>query len=104
MKQLLYYDPMVVTHESNNSLPGIARFTDYFKIYSTGVSPVDRTGTITLPIATHSLFPLPTFRTTSTSFESICNERAQELLARADSLNCSLYIFWSGGIDSTLAL
>lgn len=103
-RELLYYDAMVVTGEGNRTLPGIARFEDYFRIYNMGVSPVDRTHTLRLPIKTHSLFPLPTPLSTSKLYEDICMERARELLARADRLDAPIYSFWSGGIDSTLAL
>ncbi len=102
--RFLYYNPNVAVHPSTHHLPGMARFSQFFKIYNPSVVLIDRTGTITTPIRTEALFPIPAFKPSSTSFEDICNERANELLKRADRLNVRLYVFWSGGIDSTLVL
>ena len=104
MTDFIYYNPIIATHASNHDLPGIGKFASYFKIYNPGVVPVDRTGTITFPVRTTSLFPLPHARAMHASYEDICNARAKELLARAAKLQCKIYVFWSGGIDSTLVL
>ena len=47
---------------------------------------------------------MPIYRTFTKTYEDICDERAKELLERATKLDVALYTFWSGGIDSTLAL
>jgi len=104
MKRLVYYNSESVTAEENSHLPGIALFSNYFKLYNKNVMPIDRSGTIRVPVKTASLFPLPEMRPFSKTFEEICNERAAELLKRADALNARLRVFYSGGIDSTLAL
>ncbi len=103
MKSLLYYDAYHVTR-SNASLAGMRRFEHYFRIYNYGVAPVDRSGTVRLPIRTKSLFPLPQQRPFTTSYEAICNARAVAILARAESMGVPISVFWSGGIDSTLVL
>jgi len=102
--RLIHYAPDIVTAQDNFDLPGIERFSNYFKIYGHGVVPNDRTGTIRFPVRTTSLFPMPAFRPIAKTFEEICDERARELLARAEKMRVSLYTFWSGGIDSTLVL
>ena len=101
---LVYYNAIVVTHERNHDLAGIKKFSSYFKIYNLGVMPLDRTGTLRFPIRTRSLFPMPPFKTLTKTYEEICNERAKELLMRAETLDTTLYTFWSGGIDSTCVL
>lgn len=102
--RLIHYAPRIVVAQENHDLPGIERFSKYFKIYGHGVVPNDRTGTITFPVNTKTLFPMPAFRSISKTFEEICNERARELLEKAEQIGGTLYVFWSGGIDSTLAV
>ena len=104
MKRLLYYNPNVVAKQNDPALPGVAMFTNFFRIYNPAVVFVDRTETIKIPVHVKSLFPIPEFRKSTKSFEDICNERAIELLARADAMGVTLYTFFSGGIDSTLVL
>ena len=102
--RLIHYAPRIVIAPENHDLAGVEKFSSYFKIYGHGVVPNDRTGTIRFPVRTKSLFPIPAFRPLTKSFGDICNERAKELLSRADALGVTLYVFWSGGVDSTLAL
>ncbi|MBP6889317.1 MAG: hypothetical protein KBC83_02320 [Candidatus Moranbacteria bacterium] len=99
----LYYNPNILIGQCTH-LPGIDRFSQFFKIYNPSVVPIDRTNTITLPFYTKSLFPIPALKPIKKTFEEICNERARELLVRADTLGVSLNVFYSGGIDSTLLL
>lgn len=103
MTALLYYSAPYVTR-GNPEFPGMSRFEKYFRIYNYGVAPVDRTGTIKLPIHTKVLFPMPAYRRFSTSFEDVCNARARQILVRSEETGLPIFIFWSGGIDSTLAL
>src|SRR5207249_11193920 len=101
MARLLYYNPNVAVKEAM-SLPGMERFSHYFKLYrNPTISFVDRTGTITSPIAVKSLFPIPPFRRFTKSFEEICDDRAQELLEYAEREDRQVYLVASGGIDST---
>ncbi|PWT76947.1 MAG: hypothetical protein C5B60_03460 [Chloroflexi bacterium] len=86
-----------------DTLPGMRKFTAYFRLYRR-VVPVDRAGTITFPIRTKCLFPLPRMRAFAKTYEALCNERARELLKRAEKLDVPLYVFWSGGVDSTCVL
>ena len=101
---LLFYNWDVVTAEPLHRLPGIERFSHFFRAYHFKVVFDDRTGTIRPPVRTKTLFPLPVLRPMPKTFEEICNDRACELLSRADALDVRLLVSWSGGIDSTLAL
>ena len=85
-------------------LPGIDKLQAYFKAYGSGVAPVDRSDVLKFPVKMKSLFPLPKMRETKHCYEELCNERAKELIVRAERLDTSLYVFWSGGIDSTCVL
>lgn len=100
---LLYYRPSAVLQNMNLQLPGMDIFGPYIKLYGI-VSPVDTTDTLRMPLRMKNMFPLPKLVPIKKLYEDICNERAKELLTRADTLGCSLYLSYSGGIDSTLAL
>lgn len=104
MKTLLYYNPNVVTHETNFHLSGMERFSSFFRIFNPTVVFLDRTGTVKIPVNVKSLFPMPVLRPQPKSFEDICNEQARTLLERAEKLNVRIYCLYSGGIDSTLVL
>jgi hypothetical protein len=102
--RFLYYNPLVATTPRSHHIPGMKRFALFSKIGQAGVMFLDRTGTIRSPIKTVSTFPIPEFRRITTSLEDVCNERARELLNRAGALGVRLFLFYSGGIDSTLML
>jgi len=104
VKKLLYYKPRVVTDEVNFTLPGFRKFAHFFSLFHHDVVIVDRTGTIQMPVYTHALFPMPSFRVQKKTYEEICNERALELLVKAELQGLGLYVFYSGGIDSTTVL
>jgi hypothetical protein len=104
MSCLYYFNAADVVRSKSVHLHGIEKFSTFFKLFPSASLPIDRTGSFSLPLATTSLFPLPSLRPFSKTYETICDERAVELLARAEKLDCSLYVFWSGGIDSTLVL
>lgn len=103
-KELLYYKPRMMEQLASPEFPGTETLSWYFKIYTAGAIPIDRTGTIVTPVRTKSLFPMPAFVPMKKTYEEICNERAKDLLSRAERLNAPVYVLWSGGIDSTLVL
>lgn len=102
--RLFWYNPNIAAHPNNHHLPGIAKYSSFFKMFNSTVVFIDRTGTINIPFNVKSLFPLPQFRPMKKTYEEICNERAQELLGRAQDLGVKIYVMYSGGIDSTLLL
>ncbi len=88
----------------NMQRPDVELFSNFFKLYGAWVLPIDRTGTFTTPFRTKSLYPLAKFRKFSKTYEDVCNERAKEVLERAEKLGKDMYVFYSGGIDSTCML
>jgi hypothetical protein len=102
-KALLYYRAKAIDGPHTDDLPGMVMFRKYFKIFKR-FAPIDRSGVVRTPISVQSIFPIPRYRIVSKSLEQICNERAAELLWRADAMDCDLCLLWSGGIDSTLVL
>jgi hypothetical protein len=101
---LVSYNFPEVSKEENRNLPGMANFSYLFKIFNQKLVILDRTRTISIPVKVKSLFPLPAFRPINKTYEDLCNERALEILRRADELDAALYVAWSGGIDSTCVL
>jgi len=83
--------------------PDLRRMALFSTIYP-GASPVDRTGTIVFPTGMKSIFPMPKMRPFRKSYEELCEQRALELLKRAEDLDVPIYVAWSGGIDSTCVL
>jgi len=51
-----------------------------------------------------SIFPLPKMREFHENYQDLCEQRAIDLLQLAADLNVGIYVFWSGGVDSTCAL
>ncbi len=105
VNDFLYFNQSVVAHPRNFDLPGMEKFSTYFKLYNNAtIASVDRTGIIRTPIRMRSVYPMPRVIPIRTTFEELCNERARELLQRAEKLGSTIHVFWSGGIDSTLIL
>ena len=98
---LIYYVPDKIMWYDE---PGFAKFRVFFQIYGLAAAPVDRTGTIKLPLRMKSLFPLPSMRSFTKTYKELCEARAEELLKRADKLDVPIFIMWSGGVDSTCVL
>lgn len=102
---LTYYNKDLVANNSNHHLPGIKKFSFVFRIFGTKEPCIiDRTNTLRTPVVIKNVCPIPVFSPMKRPFEELCNERARELLMRADALGSSIYVLWSGGIDSTLVL
>lgn len=104
MTRLIYALPSVIGASSNLAHPGMQRYSLFFKLYGNWTIPVDRTGTITMPVRDVSLFPIPKFRPFSKTFEELCDARAVQVLADTEKLSTTMYVLYSGGIDSTCLL
>ncbi len=101
---LLYYRQSAISAVPDEKFPGIGLLSVGFDFIKAGVIPIDRTNTIRTPMRTKSVFPVPAMRPMTKTFEEICNERAVYILNQSDKHSCDIYVMWSGGIDSTLAL
>lgn len=102
--RLVYYNSNLVNNTNNLHYPGIFNFSQIFKVFNPTVMLIDRTSTIKFPVHAESLFPIPKPRTINDTFEQLCDKRAIELLTRAEQQSNRIYVFWSGGIDSTLVV
>lgn len=100
-----YYNPNIVVDRANMHLAGIERFAHIFRLFGAiTMAPVDRTNTLRFPVKIANICPIPALRPFNRTLEDICDERAKAIIARADTLDCDIYVFWSGGIDSTLVM
>ena len=64
---------------------------------------LDRTETLNFGFKYKSLFPIPEMNCNfNKTFEEICLKRAENILNKA--CNKQIKVFWSGGVDSTVAL
>ncbi len=104
MTRLIFCDVSIFKKPEVQALPGMKRFSDVTRIYGKWVMPVDRSGTIQTPLNLHSLYPLPAFTSFAKPYADICDERAQQILTQADTLQVNIFVRYSGGIDSTLML
>lgn len=95
---------MVITKKKLQDLPGIRAFRQAFHLFNENVVLIDRTHTVQVPVNVKVHCPIPEFKPISKSYEQICDERAQELLRRSDEHDLPIYVFYSGGIDSTLVM
>lgn len=98
---LIYYKPSALLEGQND--PEARRFSALFNVIKP-IPLVDRTGEVTFPFRLKPLFPMPKLRKETRSFEELSNQRAADLMAQAEALDCDIYVMWSGGIDSTLVL
>jgi hypothetical protein len=103
MKKLLFYKSILVSDKTNFTKPGIEKFSQFFELF-THDPAVDRTGTLKLPVNVESLFPMPKYQKFEESFEDICNKRADFLIKKSEEIRGKIYVFYSGGIDSTLVV
>lgn len=63
----------------------------------------DRAGILTPNTSIVPLTPIST-ATNSKSFSALCEERSEELANLAKATGKKMFVFWSGGLDSTAAL
>lgn len=104
MTKLLYALPSQVKAERDAGHPGLARYCDLMELYGKWVIAADRTEVLRMPLQFAPEFPVPALRPFKKSFEELCNERALQVLAHAERLGLTMYILYSGGIDSTCLL
>lgn len=75
---------------------------DIYNLISGSTSLVDRSGIIKFPYDFKNLFLLPNNSTTfNQTYQQICIERAEQLIAHSYAINKPIVLLYSGGIDST---
>lgn len=84
--------------------PGMQKFARIFDALNQIAMISDRTGAIKTPIHTEDLDPIPALESMKYTYEELCDMRAKEILEMSQKRNIKLYVFYSGGIDSTLIL
>lgn len=97
----VYYQPVWAERQARSR--GDADLIDscsIFKMLSENACIVDRTGSLTLPVQMHNLYPIPAQKQDVKSFADLCMSRAEQLLATGDEI-CLMF---SGGLDSTTVL
>jgi len=85
----------------------IRRWNTLFTMINPGVTFMDRTGNLKMPIRT-TITPemrIPTYDPNfSMTYEECCQARVRELLAKQEQLDVPIRLMYSGGIDSSLVL
>jgi hypothetical protein len=104
MKQLYYANLLRLKDESKKDT---LIYTDSKNIIGNILPLIDRTGKIKMPYD-FKIYPdwqMPVYDPTfSKSFDECCDLRTQEIIDNANKENKKIFVFWSGGIDSTLIL
>lgn len=101
MTALAYYMPIYLKQKAElaNNKP-LIEFCELFNVVNNNACVIDRTGTLTTPFETHSLYPVPAQKQHVLDFGSTCIQRAQEILDEGKPV----YFMYSGGLDSTSML
>lgn len=91
--QLLYYSNMPLSQ-----VPGMSNFAKFAQYFSPNAGPVDRTGTLTMPVRCANTDPIPEFDSTfAMSYKDCVMQRVAELAQTGKQFR----LLYSGGIDST---
>jgi hypothetical protein len=95
------------TFLDKDEFPGSSHWAEIYKLINTNTVLVDRSQDIVLPyrfkLAEFNRLPtdLDNFNMT---YEQCCDQRAVELYEKSKRMDLPLYVFYSGGIDSTLVI
>ena len=68
-----------------------------------GTGLIDRTGTLDPGFRTQIIDRIPASSESIPDFESLCDRRARDIVGHAQRTGRTIHLYWSGGIDSTLA-
>lgn len=85
---------------------GSVDWADIYKFVNVNVSLIDRSQNTKLPydFKLYDKFKMPTDLSSNLTYEECCERRATELYSLSKQTNLPIYVFYSGGIDSTLVL
>lgn len=101
--------PYQVNVESllSQDTPDLKHWSEFYKITAANKNLIDRTGILKMPYAIelYPTFSMPKIDSQfNKNFKEICLARAREILEKQARLEKPIYLFYSGGIDSTLVL
>lgn len=98
---LAYYMPIyLLTKAKASGDETLLDFCELFNIVNTNACVIDRTGSLTTPFNTKSLWPLQPQADSVKDFGTLCIERAAEILNEGRTV----HFMYSGGLDSTCML
>lgn len=98
---LVYYMPVYLrTKAQQAGDESLLDFCELFNVVNANACVIDRTGSITTPFATKSLWPIQPQSSVVKDFGTLCIERAAEILGEGKTV----YFMYSGGLDSTCML
>ena len=103
MNKLIWFDFVYVLQHSNFAdMRSHCDFSEYMKVFSaTKHAAVDRTQTYNMPVSMTVISPLEKCKDSMQEYADACDSRALQLLSIAEQKVLSIYVMWSGGIDST---
>jgi hypothetical protein len=90
-----------------NNYPGVSEWGQIYNLLALNVLLIDRSEKITLPFnfKLYDKFKMPEMDTSfDLTYEQCCDRRATEIYELSKELDKPIYIFYSGGMDSTLVL
>lgn len=103
MKSLLYYNQLdVYKPEWCKEVHALQTYSVFSKAFNSGISLVDRTGTIKLPFNVINRHPMPAKQEMSLTFEELCYQTWDKIEQHIKKTKLRPVIMYSGGIDSTL--
>ena len=107
MKKLLKIEPKrIQQHDIIKYLKSKKDFEIYFSWCQTEVpfSLCDRTQTFDMPLNFHIRHPIKPLSSNVQTYSDACDSRAKEIIELAEKTDSMIYVFWSGGLDSTVIL
>jgi hypothetical protein len=102
MKKLLLRRNEIVADDASADLQ---KWDAIYKMIPRNVSLVDRCGYVSTPYVFENKFSIPKdLSNFNKTYEQVCVERAEQLIAHSRQLGKPLLLLYSGGIDSTTVL
>ena len=103
MSSLIYYNQLdLYKPQWCSKYPELDKFSVFSKAFNSGISLVDRTGTIKMPVNLVNRHPMPALQPSVYTFEELCYLTWQKIELHIRTTKLRPVIMYSGGIDSTL--
>jgi hypothetical protein len=82
--------------------PDVKDWAGIYNLISKNVNIIDRCEHLITPFNFKSVFPIPATDNFNKTYEEVCIESAQKIIAHSRAINKPILIMYSGGIDSTV--